>query len=211
VSGTVSNGDSMSISAANCIEGAQKMNGTMTFGFSNLSGTIGSSSAWSGTLSLTFANVSLEENGEVARANGDMTLRYSQTGYLVATASASGASLQMVQVKNGATVADETLTNFSYDASLNANVTTYSVNFTLSGTLGKLGNSSYTVKTLTPFKETDGAYPSSGSVKITAGDNSTAIVTAVDSANVRIELDKNGDGVIDETINTTWVNLDSRL
>ena len=40
------------------------------------------------------------------------------------------------------------------------------------------------------------------------GNNSSARLTAIDNVNVRIDIDTNGDGAIDDTINTTWVELD---
>ncbi len=49
-------------------------------------------------------------------------------------------------------------------------------------------------------------YPSEG-VLLVEGSNSSARLTAIDNVNVMIELDVNGDGVVDQTIETTWVDL----
>lgn len=51
-------------------------------------------------------------------------------------------------------------------------------------------------------------YPDSGSMLV-QGENSSARLTAVDNVNVIIEVDTDGDGVIDDTINTTWAELAS--
>jgi hypothetical protein len=51
-------------------------------------------------------------------------------------------------------------------------------------------------------------YPSSGALLV-EGENSSARLTAIDNVNVTIEVDSNGDGVIDDTINTTWADLTS--
>jgi hypothetical protein len=44
-------------------------------------------------------------------------------------------------------------------------------------------------------------------VLLVQGANSSARLTAIDNVNVMIELDVNGDGEADQTINTTWVDL----
>lgn len=49
-------------------------------------------------------------------------------------------------------------------------------------------------------------YPSEG-VLLVEGENSSARLTAVDNVNVTLELDVNGDGETDQTIETTWVDL----
>ena len=41
------------------------------------------------------------------------------------------------------------------------------------------------------------------------GNDSSARVIAIDNVNVRIEVDANGDGTVDATIDTTWAELDS--
>jgi hypothetical protein len=51
-------------------------------------------------------------------------------------------------------------------------------------------------------------FPSAG-VLFVEGSNSSARLTAVDNVTVTIELDVNGDGETDQTINTTWVDLTS--
>ena len=49
-------------------------------------------------------------------------------------------------------------------------------------------------------------YPSSGALLV-VGQDSSARLTAVDNINVTIEIDSNGDGTIDATIETTWAAL----
>ena len=49
--------------------------------------------------------------------------------------------------------------------------------------------------------------PHSGVLLVTAADNSSMRMVAVDEFNVRLDLDYNGDSVIDESIPTTWAAL----
>ncbi|WP_233800700.1 hypothetical protein [Paraburkholderia sp. HP33-1] len=209
--GIVSNGDSMTITATNCSENGEVINGQLAYGFSNISGTIGSSTAWSATLTLNYTNLTLQSGGVTIGANGDMSLGYNQTDSQDATAVVSGSSLQMNLTQSGGTVISRTLTAYSFNGSISGSTNTSSANFTLTGSSPALGSVNYTVKTTTAFQAVSGANPSVGSMTVTAANNSTATLTAIDSTNVRIDIDSNGDGVIDQTINTTWADLNSRI
>ncbi|EDZ97977.1 hypothetical protein BH160DRAFT_6728 [Burkholderia sp. H160] len=208
VSGTVSNGDSMVITAINCAENGEVMNGQITYGFSNLSGTIGSSTAWGATLTLNYANMTLQSGGVTIGANGDMSLSYNQSSSQVATAVVSGSSLQMDLTESNGTVISRKLTAYNFNSSINGSSNTYSSNFTLTGSSPALGNVSFTVKTTTPFNAIGTANPSVGSMTVTAADGSSATLTAIDSTNVKIDIVSNG---VDQTINTTWADLNSRI
>ncbi|MEZ2354794.1 hypothetical protein [Caballeronia sp. RCC_10] len=210
VQGVISNGDSMSISANNCSENGEVINGQLAFTFSNLSGSIGSSAAWSATLGLKYTNLTLKSGGVTIAANGDMTLSYNQSKYQVATAVISGSSLQMDLTKSDATFISRKLTGYGMTASVNGSNNTSSANFTLTGNSPKVGNVSFVVKTNTPFAAVGTANPSVGSMTVTAVNKSSATLTAIDSTNVKIDVDTNGDGVIDQTLNTTWADLKGR-
>lgn len=206
-----SNGDSVTITSTNCVEAGKKMNGKFTMTFSNLSGTIGSAYNWGATLALTFTNFSVEENGEVSGVNGDMTLAYSQTNSQNSSASITGSSMRATLARSGTTVLDETLASYNVSDTIVSTLETQSANFTFTDNLAaKL--TSYVVKTIAPFKQTSGSsYPYQGALTITAGNGSKATVTALDSTNVRIDVDSNADGTVDQTINTTWVALDGLI
>ena len=49
--------------------------------------------------------------------------------------------------------------------------------------------------------------PSSGELLVTASDGSTLRIVAVDNTNVRLEIDYDGDAIVDIEINTTWAAL----
>ena len=51
--------------------------------------------------------------------------------------------------------------------------------------------------------------PYSGVLQVTAADNSSMRMVAIDEFNLRIDLDFEGDSVIDESISTTWAELGS--
>jgi hypothetical protein len=56
------------------------------------------------------------------------------------------------------------------------------------------------------FSGFDSDYPSSGEFLVSGAGSSLRLI-AIDNVNVTIELDTNGDGTVDETLQTTWVEL----
>ena len=54
-------------------------------------------------------------------------------------------------------------------------------------------------------------YPFAGEMLITGANNATIRLIALDSVNVRIETDTNGDGVVDATEDTTWDDIATSL
>lgn len=211
-SSTISAGDTITLTASTCKESGYTLNGTLGINFKSVSGAPGESSTWGGSFGVSFTNFSVTAGtgGDTASATGDMTVNLNQTGLGAANFSVTGSSLKINTTHNGSTTA-LTLGNFSYGGSLASGVYTYHAGYTLSGTSGKLGNGSFTVKTLTDFKQTATGFPTQGVLMITATDNSSLTLTAIDNSNVKLDLDKNGDGVTDETVTTTWANLQTHL
>jgi hypothetical protein len=209
-SGTISAGDTVTVTATGCVESGVTLNGAFSVNFKSITGIPGQSSSWNGTFGVTYTNFSIAQHGDTASVTGDLTLTVNQTSLGNATLSATGSSLS-VSTTHNSTSASITVTNLNYGGSVASGVYTFHTNYTMSGNLGKLGNSTYTVKTLTDFKQTSTGFPSQGVLKITATDNSSLTLTAIDSTNVKLDLDKNGDGVTDDTTTTTWTNLQTHL
>ncbi|MFQ5487645.1 MAG: hypothetical protein ACE5ET_04260, partial [Gammaproteobacteria bacterium] len=63
-------------------------------------------------------------------------------------------------------------------------------------------------QTLTTFEGIDPEYPHSGVMRITGARNSSVTLTAIDSTDVQLEVDADGDGVSDQTITTQWAVID---
>jgi hypothetical protein len=207
----ISNGDSVALTANNCFDGTSTMNGSFSVTFSNLSGTPGTNNAWSGTLAMIFKNLKITTGSEAEQVNGDMKVGITQRAHLDADASITGNSLQLILSRNGATVVDRTLSAYAYNGTVKANLETYTDNFTVSGNLKNAGTGSLTVTTTTMFQQLSGAYPHLGVLKVVGAGNTSLILTALDNTNVRIDIDKTGDGVTDETVNTTWAALAAKI
>ncbi len=69
-----------------------------------------------------------------------------------------------------------------------------------SGTLG----GTVTFSTVQPFQGLGDDYPFVGEQITTAADGTSVTLIALDSVNVRLEIDDDGDGVADQTTDTTW-------
>jgi hypothetical protein len=206
----VSNGDKLTISSNNCVEGSEKLNGALSFTISNISGTPSSSSAWSATLDIKYSNLALTENNVTITVDGDLTLGYGQTSTGAANFSVSGNSLKVSEM-TGASTVTRTLSAFSNSGSVTGGLYTFRNNFTFAGNLPRLGNVSYTVKTLADFKQQAGSYPSQGVMTVTATDKTSLTFTVLNSTSVRLDIDKNGDGTNDESITKTWSELTSLM
>jgi hypothetical protein len=208
----VSTGDSVSITANNCVDGTTKINGGLAIRFNSIHGTPSSTAAWDASMTLTYTNLSMTDSGITESVNGDLTLNYNQTADSSASFGASGSSLSTTTTTARGT-SSRTLTAYNYSGSVTAaGLYTFHDDFTFAGNLPRLGNNvQYTVKTLVDFQQQSGNYPSQGKLKITATDNTSLTLTVLNNTTVQIDLDTNGDGVIDNTYTKTWAELEGLL
>lgn len=209
---SIANGDMMKITANNCVESGQTVNGTVAFAFNNIVGTIDTATAWKASLAISFVDFSVKQDPDTTTLNGGMTLTVDQLDVTLPKVTGVGSSLSTKFVHNGALVYDRTLAAFDFAVTrdLTTSAYTFSDNFILSGRFANLTNVAYAVKTTKPFKGMAGSNPTEGAFTVTATDNTSVTLTVIDTNNVKLDLDKNGDGTIDETINTTWVDLRSK-
>lgn len=198
---------SLAITAYSCLEDGLLMNGSLSLVLSNVIGDPDVDAAWSADMAINFQNFAATENGIGIRINGDMTVDYSQTSSQVIDAIISGQSLHVLYLENGSTVLNSLLKPYSFNVRQNLNTYTSTADFTYASTGSSLGDISYQVATNTAFESTGSAYPHAGSLTVTATDNSTVTLTALDDTNVRLDIDLNGDSTIEETITTTWTDL----
>lgn len=203
-------GSTVSVSASNCLEGSLLINGTVSITLDNMVGDPEVDSSWSADMAINAQNLTATQGGIGTRITGDMNVSYSQASSQVVNASASGQSLHVRYLENGSVVLNTLLKPYNFTLSQNANTYTSAANFTYASTGSAIGDVSYSVVTNSPFQSTGTAYPHSGSFTLTAT-KGKLILTALDSTNVRLELDTDGNGSIDDTINTTWTALTSAV
>jgi hypothetical protein len=153
---------------------------------------------YSVTVAFSLTNFALTESGETGTINGDGTLSESTPDDVFFTTTMSGASLSFTDTTGDA----GTVSDFTVTGTEDFNTLEYTVDS--SGTLASvdLGGSVQYVTTTT-FEGIADNYPFIG-VMVVTGDNSTETITVVDSINLTLEIDENGDGIVDQTIPTTW-------
>lgn len=201
----VSSGDSVLVSADNCVDGTDSANGAIRIDFTEVTGRPSSTSAWNGTMTVSFTDFTFDDGNESNTANGGMTLTYDQTAARTATFSLAGNSLRVQTTEDG-TTAERELSAFNTSGSVNGDLLTYRTGFTLSGDLPQLGESEspFTVNTLTDFTQQENSNPSQGALQVTAGDGSSLTLTTLDTTNVNIAVDSDGDGTAEQNTTTTW-------
>jgi len=134
--------------------------------------------------------------------NGDATATLNTESAPYVEASVSGDSMT-----TDTNAYSDTVTVYASAQTLDAGVSPSPYSMTASGTLdssrltGAVGYS-----TPVTFEGFDTDYPGTGELLV-EGDSSSARLIALDSVNVRIEIDGNGDGTVDDTIDTTWEEL----
>ena len=198
-SATLTTGDSVSMSANNCTFSGVTMNGSISV--SNIVVTGDQvTPPYSLQLSLTTSGFSVSSGGEVAAINGDGTISESTSDGVTFTSSFSGAGIQLTA--GGETL---TLTNYQITNIENGANDAYSVDISATISISSLGGS-VIVTTDVPLS---GVFPfeaDAGHITCT-GDNSSVTITVIDSTSVQLEVDSDGDGIMDDTFPETWANL----
>ena len=196
---TLTAGDVINIDADNCNDGlGETIDGLVSFTVDAFTGDI-FTSLYDMTMSLDITNLQVTTPEDVLTSNGDSTVRLNTLNTPAVSASVSGQSLTADTNSQS-----RTLSNYSSDQTLDAGQTPAPYTMDSSGTLDttELGGV-VDYETELVFQGFDTDYPNSG-VLLISGDNSTARLIAVDNVNVQVEIDVDADGVVDETIVTTW-------
>jgi hypothetical protein len=200
---TVSNGDTMTLVARNCVEDGNNMNGSLTVAFSDVSGDFVNTSTGAATMDTRFTGFSIASGSETASIDGDMKIALRVASASISSITISGKSLQVSEQKAGAAVANMTLADYSLTGSTDGTSTTSAASFTLSGNVNGLGQFAYTVKTIQPFVSVGTAMPGSGSL-IVNGAASSVTVTALSASSVRLDYSAKGDGTITQSTTLSW-------
>ncbi|MDJ0699017.1 MAG: hypothetical protein QNJ07_04105 [Woeseiaceae bacterium] len=152
------------------------------------------------TLAMTDFQVTTAD--DALTSNGSATVTINTLNSPFVTAEVRGNSLT-----TDSNSGSETLSGFMSSQTLDAGQVPSPYTWTASGTLDTTalaGVVSYS--TPVTFEGFDTDYPGTGELLL-RGDGSTARLIAENSTDVTIEIDSDGDGEVDDTINTTWAEL----
>lgn len=203
VSGIISDngiavGDQLSVDFGNCMDGNVQIDGSITITFTDVSDNFMESEESGFSVSITFAALSVVAEEEFASIDGGANLSHtaSEGATLLSingTSLAVTSSVGSVEMKN-------------FDISEYTDLADETLSFTLSGTVASEDLAgSVTVDTQAAFvRNFTDTYPHQGVLLIEGASGSSVLFTVLDNANVRFEVDANGDGTVDESITTTW-------
>ena len=202
IPGTLTVGDTFRTVYELCDDGAgEVIDGTIDLTVREFTGDL-LSGLYMLSMDAVATNLQVATGTDTITNNGDATVTLDTMEAPFIFASVSGTSMTV-----DANASSETLSAYASSQTVDGNLQSLPFTLTAFGTLDSPQLEGI-VRYSTPvtFAGEGIDYPSSGALLV-EGDNSSARLTAVDNTNVTIEIDSNGDGVVDATIDTTWAAL----
>ncbi|HEU4619723.1 MAG TPA: hypothetical protein VFV10_16920 [Gammaproteobacteria bacterium] len=197
---TLTVGDTLTLDFANCDDGTSVIDGAFSMKITSLSGDLTSGMFVLG-VDVTVTALRITENGETVTANGSISFVTDSTQSPIVTTTVTANTLTVTGA--GAT---NTLRDFSSTEVVDSVTTEYSLSS--HGTLTSTAFSgSVTFETNASFQGTGDDHPVSGEIVITGAKGGSIDLVVLDGVSVRLNLDLNGDGQIDETSDATWDEL----
>ena len=201
--GSLAPGDTIQIVYNNCEElTGVTTSGTIDLTIQNFSGSL-SAPPYSYTLALESSDLSAAQRGETETLNGSAILMINTEDGAEVTTTVSVDSLDYTEQ---ASEDSGTLTDFTATVVTNFGALSYTLDS--SGTVSSqtIGGSVTLMTTEIIMGSLLEENPGSGVVLVT-GDTSTETITVIDPINLRLDIDENGDGTIDDIIPTTWEEI----
>ncbi len=196
-----STGDSFTISYAACVQFGGTYNGSSKFKIDEISGT-----PYAPSPQVWRVSTSHSSDVRIDHATGSTTLGSS---FVFSSGTADGVSYdRLIQgsfdLSNGAATPFATKFKNDYGWNVATNSFAHSVNSSYSSDFG-----SYALETLVPIRGVLGTAPTEGKARVTQDFGSVNMITTltvIADGMVRVELDANGDGVVDVTYEQPWSN-----
>jgi hypothetical protein len=196
-------GDTIAVSAKDCVSGGAKLNGKMSIVVQQSSGTL-SGGVLSMKLAVQYQGFTVALNSGSRNIDGDMLLTYQRDNSGALSYVVSGNALNIAETDKSAQVVQRTLQGYSGTINSSGLNTTSSVQARLNGQTAAAGQFSVDLKTLQPFvSDGSSSAPKSG-VMMVSGAGSTVTLTVLDAQSVRLDYSANGDGVTTKSTTMTW-------
>lgn len=156
-------------------------------------------------LSMDISNYQVTTNGNTETTNGD-------SGVVVDTLNAP-ATLESSAAGSSTTFDDSnsstTLTNYATSETFTFTGEVYLFEVDARGTIDSTAlDLPVAYSTPQPFSGLPGEFPSSGEMLVT-GQSSSVTLVVIDNISVRLDIDIDGDGEVDDSIETTWTEISS--
>ena len=198
-----SSGDGFTMTFNNCVELGVITNGSLAISSFSITGDPDVDIAWDMAAVFTFTALTLDDGVDSARVDGAMNFSVATLDSDDFTGAINGTSL--AYRAGGYT---NTLRSFSYSFTEELSSGLYSLNYDGTLDMGSL-TGRVTFATTTPFTGSNLVedWPTAGTLLITGASASTVTLDALGGDTIRLSVDANGDGGVDQTINTTWTAL----
>jgi hypothetical protein len=195
----LSTGDTVSMTASNCVFGDVTMNGGISISNVIVDGDQ-LSPPYSLQFSLQTSGFSVSAGGEMVSMNGGGTISESANDDITSTSSFSGNGIEITAGGDTLTLTDYQITETENQAT---NTYSRSINATISSS--SLGGSvrvttDVALSGVIPFD------PDTGQITC-MGNNSSVTLTVIDSTSVQLEVDEDGDNIVDNTWVEAWTSL----
>ena len=199
---TLSAGDRLTLEFFDCDDGAgQTLNGIYEILVNNFSGDV-LQGRFNLNATVTFDGFEITEGVELTALNGATTLNLDTSAPPITSISVSGVSLTVSDMTDSVT-----LTEFRTDVTQNAGVAPEVYTMAASGGLSStLFEGDVNYSTPVSFQGFAGEYPFPGELLVTGAGGASLKLMALDSINVRLEIDP-GDGSGIVTQDATWVEV----
>lgn len=209
--GNFTSGDSFTMTFTNCVELGVTISGAIALTGFSLTGdpqlvTSPPPLPWSLGATFTFTDLYFDDSVNSLRINGDLAYSANTTNGQDVATDISGTRL-ILRV-NGITTT--TVRDFAYSYTENLNTLAYALDYSGTADIGSV-NGRVTFATTVSFTGSDilSNQPTAGSVLISGASGSTVTLVALGGDNIRLDVDANGDGGVDQSLYTTWTNATS--
>lgn len=194
---TLSPNDTITFNFASCVEADTTVNGQFSMRVTSFSGDL-ASDTFSFAVTTTLTSFQVAVAGETATVNGSISIAISAAGSMLTT-TVTSSSISVGDGGSSHTLRDyssvRTLTSDSFTLDVGGSLTSSD----FSGTV--------TFDTTALLQGIGEDYAFTGQLLITGANGATIKVIVLDSTFLRLEVDSNGDGVVDSTIDSTWDEL----
>lgn len=196
----LSTGDSVTLSANNCVSSGVSLDGAISMNSLVVSGDP-LAPPYSLQFSLQTNGFTVSAGGETVSIRGSGTIAESGSDAVTTTSSFTGSGIEV-------TASGETLTLTGYQITETHNAATGAYSYAIDATISSsaLGGS-VQVSTDVALSGVGAFDPDAGQIHCVGAGNSSATLTVVDSVNVQIAVDEDGDGIADNTFSQTWAAL----
>lgn len=204
---TYSSGDSLDAQFGACIRGGERLDGSMALSIASFDETPGDAYVVAATV--TESNLQRVFGGSCFTGIGTFDTNYDFMFTTTGLIQANSATADFGVWTGGRS---QQLSGASVSAEISVGQQPVVVTRVSSGVMsGTDISGSFSYQSIVPdqfISDTDSATgPFAGELLVTAADNSSMRMVALDDLNVRLDLDFNGDGMVDDSITTTYATL----